>query len=53
MEAFLSTFVFLLPGIIAYFWIQVFGLNHSIKHTAPELSGITALLWLPGSFTTL
>lgn len=53
MADFLSTFVFILPGIMAYFWLQVFGLNPSVKHTAPELSGIAALLWLPVSFITL
>lgn len=53
MSDFLSTFVFILPGIMAYFWLQVFGLNPSVKHTAPELSGIAALLWLPVSFTSL
>ncbi|RFB13652.1 hypothetical protein DZB84_16975 [Bacillus sp. HNG] len=53
MAQFLSTFVFILPGIMAYFWLQVFGLNPSVKHTAPELSGIAALLWLPVSFITL
>lgn len=53
MGEFLSTFVFILPGIMAYFWLQVFGLNPSVKHTAPELSGIAALLWLPVSFITL
>jgi len=50
---FLSTFVFILPGVMAYFWLQVFGLNPSVKHTAPEFSGIAALLWLPVSFSTL
>ncbi|MFB6465395.1 hypothetical protein ACE38V_01120 [Cytobacillus sp. Hz8] len=53
MAEFLSTFIFILPGIMAYFWLQVFGLNPSVKHTAPELSGIAALLWLPVSFITL
>lgn len=53
MSEFLSTFVFILPGIMAYFWLQVFGLNPSVKHSAPELSGIAALLWLPVSFITL
>lgn len=53
MTEFLSTFVFILPGIMAYFWLQVFGLNPSVKHTAPELSGIAALLWLPVSFSSL
>lgn len=53
MAEFISTFVFILPGIMAYFWLQLFGLNPSVKHTAPELSGISALLWLPVSFSTL
>ncbi|MGE6369907.1 hypothetical protein ACQKDB_12335 [Planococcus kocurii] len=53
MAEFLSTFVFILPGLMAYFWLQVFGLTPSAKHSAPELSGIAALLWLPVSFTTL
>jgi hypothetical protein len=53
MSEFISTFVFILPGIMAYFWLQLFGLNPSVKHTAPELSGIAALLWLPVSFITL
>lgn len=53
MAEFLSTFVFILPGIMAYFWLQVFGLNPSVKHTASELSAIAALLWLPVSFGTL
>lgn len=53
MTEFLSTFVFLLPGIMAYFWLQVFGVNPSVKHTPPEFTGIAALLWLPVSFVTL
>lgn len=53
MADFLSTFVFIIPGIMAYFWLQAFGLNPSVKHTAPELSGIAAMLWLPVSFITL
>lgn len=53
MAEFLSTFIFILPGVMAYFWLQVFGLTPSAKHSAPELSGIAALLWLPVSFTTL
>lgn len=53
MAEFLSTFIFILPGIMAYFWLQVFGLTPSVKHSGPELSGIAALLWLPVSFSTL
>ncbi|MEF7566010.1 hypothetical protein V4V35_23755 [Bacillus infantis] len=53
MENFLSTFVFILPGIMTYFWLQAFGLNSPIKHTAPEVSGIAALLWIPITFLSL
>lgn len=38
---------------MAYFWLQAFGLNPPVKHTAPEITGISALLWLPISFSTL
>ncbi|GIO07999.1 hypothetical protein J31TS6_40270 [Brevibacillus reuszeri] len=53
MENFISTFVIILPGIMAYFWLQSFGLNPPVKHTAPEVTGIAAMLWLPISFITL
>lgn len=53
MTNFLSTFIFLIPGILAYFWIQFFGLTPTVKHTAPEFSGIAAILWLPVSFVTI
>lgn len=53
MGDFLSTFVFILPGIMAYFWLQVFGATPSTKHIAPEIYGVAALFWLPISFLTL
>ncbi|UFJ40123.1 hypothetical protein LOK74_19105 [Brevibacillus humidisoli] len=53
MNYFLGTFVFLLPGLMAYFWLQVFGLTPPVKHTTSEVAGISALLWLPISFTSL
>jgi hypothetical protein len=53
MDSFLSTFIFILPGIMAYFWLQGFGLNPAVKHSSSELYSIAALLWLPISFTTL
>lgn len=53
MGDFLSTFVFILPGIMAYFWLQAFGINPSTKHSAAEFTGIASLLWLPVSFITL
>lgn len=53
MGDFLSTFVFILPGIMAYFWLQVFGVTPSTKHIAPEIYGVAALFWLPISFGSL
>jgi len=53
MGDFLSTFVFILPGIMAYFWLQVFGMTPSTKHIAPEIYGVAALFWLPISFLSL
>lgn len=53
MENFISTFIFILPGVMTYFWLQVFGLVPSTKHTSPEFYGIVALFWLPISFSTL
>lgn len=53
MDSFISTFVIILPGIMAYFWLQLFGINPPVKHTSPEMTGIAALLWLPISGATL
>lgn len=53
MDNFLGTVVFLLPGILAYFWLQAFGINPVVKHTPGEFTAIAALLWFPVSFGTL
>ncbi|WP_315793176.1 DUF6338 family protein [Paenibacillus sp. BIC5C1] len=53
MENFIGTVVFILPGFLMYFWIQSFGVNPVVKHTAGEFTAIAALLWLPTSFVTL
>jgi len=53
MENFIGTVVFILPGFLMYFWIQSFGVNPVVKHTAGEFAAIAALLWLPTSFVTL
>ncbi|ARX69790.1 hypothetical protein [Bacillus thuringiensis] len=47
MEQFISIIVFSLPGILAYFWLQLFGLNPTVKHTPTEMLGLVALLWVP------
>lgn len=53
LDTFLSTLVFLLPGLMLYFWLQSFGINPVVKHNPAEFSAISALLWFPVSFTTL
>lgn len=53
MESFISSFVIILPGLMAYFWLQLFGINPPVKHTTTEMTGIAALLWLPISGFTL
>lgn len=53
MENFISTIVFLLPGFLMYFWVQSFGVNPVVKHSATEMGAISALLWLPVSLITL
>ncbi|HEY8909688.1 MAG TPA: DUF6338 family protein [Desulfosporosinus sp.] len=53
MDNFLGTVVFLLPGFLAYFWLQAFGINPVAKHSPTEFTAIAGLLWLPVSFCTL
>lgn len=50
---FLGTLVFLLPGVLAYFWLQAFGMNPVAKHSPTEFTAVAGLLWLPVSFVTL
>lgn len=53
MDNFLGTLVFLLPGVLAYFWLQAFGINPVAKHSPTEFTAVAGLLWLPVSFGTL
>jgi hypothetical protein len=50
MDQFISIIIFTLPGILTYFWLQMFGLNPTIKHTPTEMLGLAALLCLPTTF---
>ncbi|MFC3802730.1 DUF6338 family protein [Cohnella sp. GCM10012308] len=49
MDSFIGTLAFLLPGFMAYLWIQMFGINPVVKHSVPEVTAIAAILWLPVS----
>ncbi|PHG13846.1 hypothetical protein COI63_09540 [Bacillus toyonensis] len=53
MEQFISIIIFSLPGLLAYFWLQLFGLNPTVKHTPTEMIGLVALLWAPITGLTL
>lgn len=53
MDQFISLIIFTLPGLITYFWLQMFGINPVVKHTPTEMVGLTALLWAPTTFLTV
>lgn len=53
MDNFLSTLIFLFPGVLAYFWLQAFGVNPVTKHTTAEFTGVTVLLWFPVASITI
>ena len=53
MDNFIGTLVFLLPGVLAYFWLQAFGINPVTKHSTTEFTAVAGILWLPVSFVTL
>lgn len=53
MDSFLGTLVFLLPGLMLYFWLQSFGINPVVKHSPAEFTAVSVLLWFPVSLTTL
>jgi hypothetical protein len=53
MDSFLGTLVFILPGLMLYFWLQSFGINPVVKHNPAEFTAVSALLWFPVSLTAL
>lgn len=53
MDHFISIIIFSIPGLLAYFWIQSFGLNPTVKHSVTELVAIAALFWAPTVFATI
>lgn len=53
MEQFISIIIFSLPGLLAYFWLQLFGLNPTVKHTPTEMVGLVALLGVPTTGLTI
>ncbi|GGJ72783.1 hypothetical protein GGR02_002474 [Anoxybacillus voinovskiensis] len=53
MDSFLGTLIFILPGLMLYFWLQYFGVNPVVKHNPAEFTAVSALLWFPVSLTAL
>jgi hypothetical protein len=53
VDTFLGTLVFLLPGLMLYFWLQSFGINPVVKHSPAEFTAVAVLLWFPVSLTAL
>lgn len=53
MDSFLGTLVFLLPGLMLYFWLQSFGINPVVKHSPAEFTAVAVLLWFPVSLTVI
>lgn len=53
MDSFLGTLVFILPGLMLYFWLQSFGINPVVKHNPAEFTAVAALLWFPVSLSAL
>ncbi|MCZ8520138.1 MULTISPECIES: DUF6338 family protein [Paenibacillus] len=53
MDSFLGTLIFLLPGLMLYFWLQSFGINPVVKHTPTEFTAVSVLLWFPVSLSSV
>ncbi|WP_394557350.1 DUF6338 family protein [Priestia aryabhattai] len=53
MKSLISLIIFTLPGLLAYFWINLFGLTPTTKRDSSEVIAISALLWIPTVATIL
>ncbi|BBH24745.1 hypothetical protein Back11_60900 [Paenibacillus baekrokdamisoli] len=53
MDSLIGTIIFLLPGLLLYFWVQYFGINPVVKHSPAEFTAITVLLWFPVSASAI
>jgi len=47
LNDFITLIIFTIPGLLAYFWIQLFGLTPTSKRENTEVVAISALLWIP------
>lgn len=53
MKSLISLIIFTLPGLLAYFWVNLFGLTPTTKRDNSEVIAISALLWIPTVATIL
>ncbi len=53
MDNLISTIIFILPGFMLYFWIQMMGVNPVVKHTTIEFGALSALAWFPVVLSTI
>jgi len=47
LEKIITLIVFTVPGLITYFWINLFGITPSTKRNNSEVAAISILLWIP------
>lgn len=47
LNSLISLLIFTLPGLLAYFWINLFGVTPTTKRESSEVVAISALLWIP------
>lgn len=47
MEQFILTLIFVLPGLLGYYWLAFLGVTPTQKHNSFEMLSISILLWVP------
>ncbi|MCU1808170.1 hypothetical protein NVV31_22625 [Cytobacillus firmus] len=47
MNQVISLILFTIPGLLTYFWINLFGVTSTTKQNNKEVSAISILLWIP------
>lgn len=53
MDSFLAVLIFTFPGLITYFWIQLFGITPTVRYQGSEVLAISAILWIPVNIIVL
>lgn len=53
MEQFITTLVFVTPGLMAYYWLLKLGLSPAQKHNNFEMLSISTILWVPTILTMI